>query len=361
MENNKLSRIPFIDVVKAIAMISVVSFHACTNQSSTYLATNAFLIRFLSAFAMPVFFFVNGFLYKNKNPEHPIKEIIRKVKSYYLPFLAYNLFYLVFHNLFVYLHMVDARYGNSYYDVMDYVQHFILAITGHREFFSGALWFLGSILIINTILILTEFISLKLWKGEHRLCVLGGVTIILLIAGYSGYVPESMKLADSCRNMIYFFFGMVYRQKEWNRFLTNKKAVFIGIGVIVNLLISYNKLYNPMNIAHFLPFVILDYLNAFLGIVAVMLIAQISWVQNSKLLNIIGKNTMDIMGLHFMVFKVVSVIMILYYSLPITRLAEYPVLIGIGGAWWILYTIVGVSVPTLFSIIRHKIGKGKKV
>lgn len=361
MENNKSSRIPYIDVVKAIAMISVVTFHACTNQSNTYLATNAYLIRFLSAFAMPVFFFVNGFLYKNKYPDHPIKEIIRKIKSYYLPFLAYNLFYLVFHNLFVYLHMVDEQYGNSYYGVKDYIKHFILAVTGHREFFSGALWFLGSILIINTVFILTEYLTLKFLKGKNQLYIMGIVTIVLVLAGNLGYVPETMKLAASCTNMIYFYLGILYRKKDMNDFFASKKKVFIPLGIVVNLLVSYNKLYNPLGIRYSLVFVLLDYFNAILGIVAVLLTAQILWIEKSKLLNIIGKNTMDIMALHFMVFKLVSLIMIICYDLPITRLPEYPVLVGIGGGWWILYAAVGILIPTLFSILRHKVRKGKNV
>ena len=78
------------------------------------------------------------------------------------------------------------------------------------------------------------------------------------------------------------------------------------------------------------------------------------------MLNAIGKNTMDIMALHFMMFKIVSFAMILYYGLSINRLAEYPVLVEIEGGWWILYTIVGVALPTLFSVYRHKFALKEK-
>lgn len=355
-KENKV-RITYIDVVKAIAMISVVIFHACTNHSSTYQATNAYLIRFLSAFAMPVFFFINGFLYRNKNPQHPIKEIFRKIKSYYLPFLAYNLFYLLMHNVFAYLHMVDANYGNSFYSVKDYLKHFVLAVTGHREFFSGALWFLGSILTISAIVIVCEYLILKCLKNKHKFMVLGVVAVICMIAGNSGYVPETMKLAASCSSMIYFFFGMLYKHLNLNDMFLKKKYWYLFVGMVVNLFISYNKLYDPFAINFNLLIIILDYINAFFCIVAILMVAQIPWVAKNKVLNVVGRNTLDIMALHFMVFKMVSFIIICCYTLPIERLAEYPVLMGVGGGWWLLYAVMGILIPTIFSMARHHIAR----
>ena len=360
MENKKTERIAYVDTVKAIAMISVVVVHACTNHSSTYLATNAYLIRVLSAYAMPVFFFINGFLYRNKNPEHPIKEIVRKVKSYYLPFLAYNLFYLLMHNLFAYLHMVDENNGNGFYSLKDYLKHFILAVSGHREYFSGALWFLGSILTVNAIIIVAEFLILKCTGNKRKFFILGILAVMCMIAGNSGYVPSAMKLAMSCSSMIYFYFGMLYRQAGLNDFFTKKRYVYISLSIVVNLLVSYNKLCNPFGINSDILIVILDYVNAFIAIIAIMLIAQIPVVEKSRILNVIGKNTLDIMALHFMVFKLVSLIIIVCYELPINRLADYPVLLGVGGAWWVLYTIVGIAIPTLFSILRHNLFKKRE-
>lgn len=361
MESEKKIRITYIDIVKAIAMIGVVMVHACVNNKEIWLSTNAYLIRILSAFAMPVFFFVNGFLYKNKNIDHPVKEIVRKIKSYYFPFLAYNLFYLVFHNLFVYLHMLDAEYGNSYYGWKEYAKHFLLAITGHREFFSGALWFLGSILMVNIVYILVDYFIYKTGKTKYLLYIMGAVTFILVLAGNSGYVPSTMKLSTSCAYSIYFFLGMIYRRKDLNKYFLKHKIVFIVLGVAFNLLISYIRQYNPLYISNAIIFIILDYINSCFSIIAILLFAQCDMTQKSKVLNTIGKNTMDIMGFHFMVFKIVSLGIIAFYSLPIERLAEYPVLMGIGGGWWILYTIIGILIPTLFGIWRHTWNKKEDI
>lgn len=354
MQSRDKNRLTYIDIVKAIAMISIVVFHSCTNNGNTYLATNAYLIRVTSAYGLPVFFFVNGFLFHNKDVEHPIRMIWKKIKSYYLPFLCYNLFFWAFHNVFVLLHMLDEQHGGGWYSVKDYLIQFVKAVTGHREYFAGALWFLGSILIINTIVIICEFFIAKFFRGKYHDLFLGIVACMFMVVGNSGYVTDKMKIATSLCNLIYFYLGMIYKKYNLNEVLIRRKYVCIAFGVVLDLLISYNKLYNPFACSSRLLFIVLDYVNAFFCIAAIMMISQLPLFMKSKVLKLIGENTLDIMGLHFMLFKIVSLIIICVYQLPIERLAEYPVLMGVEGGWWILYSVVGVSLATLFAVIRHK-------
>lgn len=356
----KRARLSYIDAVKAIAMISIVMFHACTNHPNTYLATNAYLIRLTSAYGLPVFFFINGFLYRNKDIEHPVKEILGRIKSYYLPFVCYNLFYLAMHNIFVSLHMLDEQYGNGYYSAKEYLIHFVKAILGHREFFSGALWFLGSILIMNTILIVCEFLIHRCFSDNWRLPLLGAIVFLCMVAGNSGVVTDRMKLSTSLSNLGYFYFGVLYRHFDWNCIFEKRRTWYIIAGIILDLMISFNKLYNPLGCSSHYVFILLDYLNAVFCIVAIMMICRLPVVSNSKVLKMVGQNTMDIMGLHFMVFKLVSWFIILVKGFPITRLPEYPVLVGVGGAWWLLYTVVGVALPTAFSIWRQRGGRKER-
>lgn len=352
-------RLTYMDVCKAIGIIAVVVVHACSDNDNTYLASHSFIIRFFHAFAMPLFFFINGYLYKNKNVDKPVTGVLKKIKAYYLPFVAYNLFFLFTNNIFVSLHMLDEKYGNGYYDLKEFIRHFFRAVTGRREYFSGALWFLGSILTISAIVIAAEFVIHKVFHDKYKYQLLGVVAVVCLLAGNSGYVTDSMKIATSLAHLIYFYFGMVYRQYDWNAAFLKRRAFCIIVALLVNILISGHKLYNPFGCQSLLVFTILDYVNAFICIVGIMMFAQIGKVMGSRILQTIGTNTMDIMALHFMIFKLVSLVIIAVYQLPITRLPEYPVIQHTGGAWWILYTIVGLTVPTVFSIWRHKIF-GKK-
>ena len=62
----------------------------------------------------------------------------------------------------------------------------------------------------------------------------------------------------------------------------------------------------------------------------------------------IGDRTLGILTWHMLSFKVVSLLIIWYYSLQIEKLAEFPVITeyAISG-WWLLYLIAGVCLPLL--------------
>ena len=65
----------------------------------------------------------------------------------------------------------------------------------------------------------------------------------------------------------------------------------------------------------------------------------------AKALDFIGKNTLTILTWHFLAFKLVSLLIIDIYDLPIERLAEFPVITEYSQqGWWIAYFIVAMVV-----------------
>lgn len=64
----------------------------------------------------------------------------------------------------------------------------------------------------------------------------------------------------------------------------------------------------------------------------------------TKALDFIGKNTLTILILHFLIIKLVSLVIIGIYDLPIERLAEFPVIKEYSQqGWWIVYFIVAMG------------------
>ena len=66
----------------------------------------------------------------------------------------------------------------------------------------------------------------------------------------------------------------------------------------------------------------------------------------------LGKHTISIVCLHFLAFKLVTLLQIKVYNLPITDLTSFPVLNT--PYWWILYSFVGISVPVLLNLCYNK-------
>ncbi len=68
----------------------------------------------------------------------------------------------------------------------------------------------------------------------------------------------------------------------------------------------------------------------------------------------IGNNTLPILTWHFLSFKMVSLLIIYLYKLPVDKLAEFPVIIDYARAqWWLLYLLFGVVVPLLLVKCKH--------
>lgn len=90
-----------------------------------------------------------------------------------------------------------------------------------------------------------------------------------------------------------------------------------------------------------------------------LLVVCVSYKLNNKYLTksigalaFLGSHTLEIMALHFISFKIVNLLIIVVYGLPIQQLAEYPVIMEYSEkGWWIIYTIVGVVFPLLFAEI----------
>lgn len=74
---------------------------------------------------------------------------------------------------------------------------------------------------------------------------------------------------------------------------------------------------------------------------------------------VIGKNTIAVVILHFLCFKIVSFIGIIITDAPEYVLACFPTYMKTG-VWWAAYTIIGVGIPVLLSVI-YKLIKQKVV
>ncbi len=342
MQNTK-KRIEYLDVSKGIAILLVCVGHAISNQQNVRDIDLPILLRLISQFHMPLFFVISGYLFSDKHIDTPIKATIHKIKAYYVPFVVYNLIFLLFHNLFAALQLVNEQFNGGPYTWKQYAYRFTMVITGHRQSFGGAMWFLGSLLIISVLFIWSNYFIKKIIPEKYQqLCVCIFVLCCVLV-GISGKCPTSFKLNVSLYSMLFFYLGYLYKKLRWNSFLVKYKTIVLLISVVGSIVIAY---LSPVGIeskyyGNFTLFTI----SAVLGTLMIFMAAQYPLVEKSRVLKLLGEKSLDIMSLHFLAFKLVSLLVILVYDLPMERLAEYPVLTGIGGAWWVAYSLVGAFVP----------------
>jgi fucose 4-O-acetylase-like acetyltransferase len=72
-----------------------------------------------------------------------------------------------------------------------------------------------------------------------------------------------------------------------------------------------------------------------------------------QILLVIGQNTLAVVAFHFLSFKIVSYLWVVLHHQPFYRIAAFPVP-HTGGAWWLVYTVIGVGVPVFLNLLWQK-------
>ncbi len=344
-------RITYVDAVKGFAIIFIVLQHAITNNPDIWKINQIYLLRFITQMSMPAFFFVNGFLYSRKYTERPVWGIWRKIKAYYIPFVGYNFFFLICNNLFVRLHLLDDVYGDGWYSTMDYIKHAISILTGHRELLGGAMWFLRSILVISIIFILSDFVAIKFKEGKYRHYILGLVALVIVAVSSIGLLPKGLS-NFRLEGIFFFYLGFLAKEYDWNSKLQKSRKVWLALSAVICLAGAVLFTIGITRTTYMEE--ILYLVLGCVGVAFLFLCAQTSLVVKLPVIAKIGSYSLEIMCLHFLAFKVVSLLMIALLNLPIVRLPEYPVIMYIGGGWWLLYTAVGIWLPCIYASILTK-------
>ncbi len=76
--------------------------------------------------------------------------------------------------------------------------------------------------------------------------------------------------------------------------------------------------------------------------------------KSMKCIVFIGDHTMEVLTWYFLSMKLVSLMLIATYDLPIKRLSEFPVIEEYTRqGWWIAYLVIGVGIPVIWTYYYH--------
>jgi len=350
MENNtppkqNRSHNNYIAIAKAIGIMAVVVWHSRPPQ---------WLGIFTMFFAVPLFFFTSGYFYK---PSKTIKELrtfyIKRIKGLYIPFVKWSLVFLVLHNVCFHLNLYNGQYGfrgatSELYTWTDFAKkafNIIFRLTDNEQLL-GAFWFIRALFIAALMVATIQFIFSK-WKLTNRYVMF----LVLLIGSYVTIhydinLPWIGSLGLILFSAMFYVFGFCYRKIENEKYYT-KLSLFVATFITFFGLIYFDKVTEVLGIMdkYVFPYTIV----AISGVIMVLnlskLIEKTKYIKN--FFYYAGNNTMIILALHFTCLKIVSLVKIGAYGLPIERLAEFPVIEENNSLWWIAYTLVGVAVPLL--------------
>lgn len=294
---------------------------------------------FIYLFHMPLFFMISGFFFKSKyitNKRHFIKKRLYRL---YMPFLVWNLFFLVFHNIIYQL----GIYPDLYAGINTYISRLIKIFCFTRaEPLLHPLWFLKSLFISSCFMLFVFRLTINLQKKEVIQVI---IFIALFICGFIIQKNEGFSPYDLHRELMTMF--LIY-----SGFIIAKyKSIFLRPNPIIavcffNLLVVCSMFFTFELVASEIINPILLLLISFLGFYMTFTFSYyfLSCRLFSSWLIYIGKNTMPILILHLIAFKVFSLVLDNLFGL---QTLDHKSLFYTGNynGIWIAFSIVGIVLP----------------
>jgi hypothetical protein len=239
--------------------------------------------------------------------------------------------------------------------VSDYLKKtfFIFFCLSGNEQLLGGYWFLH-----------TMFFACFIFYGllKLKIPIIGGVVTLLLsvLLYFKGipvvniYCGPKELFAVSC-----MMAGYLYKSYSIEE-IVDKYSMLVLLGCALLLLLGsvyWRGDMLDMIWTHTIPY----FISAIAGSIVVLMVSKYLTGKTHRLssfISNIGNKTIEILTWHFLSFKIVSLIIIAYYGLPIEQLAEFPVLRPYNTqGWWISYLVVGVAVPVIGSGLKHSLCK----
>lgn len=320
-----------IDIIKAIGIISVVLSHTFdygTGQRN-----------FLFVFHLPLFFIVSGYLYNSKSSKDPWSFIGKKLSSFLKLFLLYNVIFLIFHNLFFKMGILE---NSHLYNLRDFVVNFLnLFLFQSSESFSSPMWFVP---VLFVSLVIYNFITYFIYREnifKSEIYRTWAVVFCTLLGFYlnSRQINIGLHYQTCFLIMPFIHFGQIFKLYFKDKI---KPDIVISIFLLLNSIGFFMNVDGVVDIAlgfywHPILFFIIPTALVYVIYTLSFYISKKGFI--SKWLSYVGCNSFHIMALHVMFFKLFDFIFNKLFRPEFFPLNRFPISIN---RFHILYTVLSI-------------------
>lgn len=311
--------------------------HGCCGES---------LSKFIYWFHMPCFFFITGWLLKDKYIHNPKHGIVNKFKGIYIPCMKWSIIFILIHNLFVPLRI------NSSYNSFSETVHEILRVLTFRptkELLIGPYWFLITLLFAS----FYSIIYLHILSRFNRLNVRWIVAGILIFIGLTFITDMSPISLPPLWFKTAFYASAFMISGYLVHSLCNGCKFKICYGYMLLLLI-------PMILVFFMPHhgmnTVKSYQIFYYFIVASSSIIGIyacsrflSGIKAFSFLKPVGANTLPILTFHLLSLKIVFAKYLIAIGEGLEQLFCFEYNHVENFPLWIFSAFAGVLIPLVFN------------
>ncbi|MDR1119329.1 MAG: acyltransferase family protein [Dysgonamonadaceae bacterium] len=331
------NEIQFLNTAKVIGIFLVIYAHLSIPQTP-YI--------FINSFHMPLFFCISGYFVSTS--KYTFKDFfIRKFRTLIVPYFIFAIVSLFFELL------IGQKYGNNantHPDISKYIAGIFLAIPSRAYLgFNIPLWFLPALFSIEIIFylyrkyfhryswitVICSFLIGILLKHTLPFRLPWGIDVALFAMPFVqiGYYLKRKNLNDA------FFIRMNF---------TAKSSIILTSAILTLLFSTVNIRHNSGVLVYALQFnnYFLFFAAACTGIIFTFMLS--SCIPASGLVRFYGRNTIILLGLHFMAYSVVKGLLHFIFQIPMEIIN--------GNAYLKLFISVGdfiVLTPVIYCVNKY--------
>ena len=289
-----MQRINWIDWAKALAAMTVVFCHLPQSQEWFY-------FRYLQAFIISIFFFLSGFLKKNRGSN---KENWKKYwHGLILPYIIYNV--LIYPYWYIKYYMQQGMLP----DLLTALKPIFGAILfQHNNSFceplDGPLWYLPAILIMHVTI---DFC--RKTRNQHTIMIiLCLVCVILYGADKWWYFAPDLTPMGFMKNLPFYYIGYIIRQKQLFEVVSPKHDLPLSIGLLLLSIALFQWHLTAFWTGQHTLHIIIYYPACFAFLFGVMYGCKFLDTYKMKCVTNLSVGTLVIIGLHIVPITIINYI-----------------------------------------------------
>lgn len=328
--NSTYKREVYMNYVKAFAIVAMVIGH-----------TDSPINQYIYQYHMALFMFVSGYFYKDEYTQTPINLILRRLKSLYLPFVCYNLFFIIMCNVLNVAGVIERSY--NIFNLQNF-KTFVKSMLSFNAYVSylGGFWFVKTLFIVTVCFCVLSFVLnvLKLRKEWIRALIILAIYAAEWVILYND-ISLSKNIIQAPMALPIYYLGYLFHKYK-SRIKLNFYCFILSI--ILIFINAHFGIVDMDSLTYTGP--IFYIISSLAGICINIYISDLIYKKwgNVKYLNFIGQSTYIILAFHLLTKELMYNI-INYFNM--------------GDIWgiWIIDVLVAVNVSLLLNIVWQHIKK----
>ena len=343
-----------INILKALAIMLVVSGHLEFSLLGMFTPYS---------FQLALFFFISGYLFKDKYLTNIAEFMDKRIKSLLVPYFWYNLFYLC-------VTLLIAKLTGKLWGMPINFKNFFITpfLNGHQFDLSCPLWFVTQLFMTMTVFL---FLMRTLKKcKDNKIFHLVFFTIIgclaIPLSKLIAVTPFTLVVIRTMMSLFFVYLGYFYAhyiKDNYNIFTPKWAGAMISLKAILWL---FNRDFDPVHgiglsyvlvWARFDQQLIVPIFTSITGIWASLFVVKLlyPYLKDIKFLQDMGNVTYHIMANHLLVMYIITAILLKINGIPMSERLNHNI-------YWIydpvqttyLYFVLTMVITTYIGILQKK-------